>query len=98
MNRWEIEKEIAMKALKDPAFKKRLLLHPKEAIAEILTGDQKKRWLTTMDDSKITVREEERGEWILPIPYIEKGHNISDADLRNIAAGQHSVVTHHVCC
>jgi hypothetical protein len=36
MNRWELEQKIVIKALKDPAFKRKLISQPKETVLEFL--------------------------------------------------------------
>ena len=80
MNRWEIEKKIAIKALKDPAFKKKLLANPKEALKEFL--DEKQLGALT-----IKVYEEKKDEWIFSIPHLDThGRQMSDQELEKLFA------------
>jgi hypothetical protein len=66
MNRWELEQKIVIRALKDPAFKKKLLGQPKEALREFLKGE--KVDLTGLDKLNLRVVEEQKEEWVLALP------------------------------
>ena len=80
MNRWEIEKKVAIKAIKDPAFRKRLMSDPKHALKEI---DK------SFDPKTINIRivEEKQNEWVLAIPYPNKKHEkLSESDLEDLFA------------
>ena len=80
MNRWEMEKKAAIKAIKDPQFRKKLLSKPMDAIKEI---DPKMK----CDRLQIRVIEEKQNEWILAIPHSAKEHEqMSEEDLLKIYA------------
>lgn len=80
MNRWEIEKKVVLKALKDPSFKKKLLSNPKEALKEFCNEKQ-------LGNIQIKIHEEKQGEWIFSIPNInEKQRELTDAELEKLFA------------
>lgn len=80
MDRWEIEKKVVMKALKDPAFKKELISNPKKA----LKGFCKE---ADLEHAKIKIYEEKQNEWIFSIPHIEAhGKKMSDQELEKLFA------------
>lgn len=92
MNHWEIEKKIALKALKDPAFKKKLLTHPKEALKEVFEEEKN---LSVLDKLHIKIYEEKKNEWIFSIPYLEENRRMSDQELEKIfAAGWNPMSIH----
>ncbi len=86
MNRWELEKKIVMKALKDPEFKKKLLLHPKETLKDFLKTE-KGMDLSFLDKLHVKAYEEKKDEWMisLPNPGIET-QRLSDAELEKLFA------------
>ena len=80
MNRWEIEKKCAIKAIKDPAFRKRLMSDPKSALKEI---DR------SLDLKSINIRvvEEKQNEWMLVVPHHNKKYEqLSDSQLEKLFA------------
>ena len=82
MNRWEMEKKIAIRALKDPNFKKKLLSNPKEALKEFFKGEKER-----LDMMHVKVYEEKKNEWIFSIPYLEEGHReLSEKELEKLVA------------
>ena len=83
MNRWEAEQKIAIKAIKDPEFKKKLLQDPKKALKEFFKNEKN----FNIDALHIHVTQEKKGEWIIPIPLIHQSENLSEKDLKNVAAG-----------
>jgi len=86
MNRWEMEKKIAIKAIKDPAFKKKLQTHPKEALKELFKNEK------GLDSLHIKIEEEKKDEWIIPIPLVSgEMEKLSDAELANLAAGSRTM-------
>ena len=81
MDRWEIEKKTAIKAIKDPAFRKKLQTDPKKAIREI---DK----TFTNEDIHIKVVEEKTNEWILSIPpSIQDIDRLSEHDIEKLVGG-----------
>ena len=79
-NRWEAEKKIAIKAIKDPAFRKRLLSNPGHAILEIDKSFKH-------EGIQIRVVEEKQNEWVLAIPHFKKEYqNLSEKELEGIQA------------
>ncbi len=85
MNRWEMEKKIAIAALKDPTFKKKLLANPKEAIKGLLKNEL---GLAHLEKLHVKVQEEKKNEWVISLPYFDvQGHHLSDKELENIASG-----------
>ncbi len=86
MNRWEFEKKIVMKALKDPAFKKKLITHPKETLKELFKNE-KNFDLSFFDKTSLRVHEERKDEWTISIPYLHlENRKLSDAELEKILA------------
>jgi hypothetical protein len=85
MNRWEIEKKIAIAAIKDPSFKKKLLANPKQALKELFKNELAQAQLEPL---KIKIEEEKKNEWIIALPYIEiNNDNLSSVELKKIAGG-----------
>ncbi len=86
MDRYELEKKIITKALKDPAFKKRLLASPKEAIKEAFQ-DEKKFNHDALSQIHIHLYQEKEGEITLVIPYNkEQNKSLSDREIENLFA------------
>lgn len=83
MNRWDVEKEIAIKALKDPSFKEKLLKNPNKTIEGLLKGKEKEKFLKFKDELKIRVIEEKKNEWVISIPCPE---TLSEKELEKLAA------------
>jgi len=98
MNRWEMEKKIVMKALKDPAFKQKLISHPKEALKECFKNE-KGIDPSLFDKITIKITQEKQGEWTLSLPHLskERGH-LSDAELEKMFAATESRTTFTLCC
>ena len=86
MDRWTIEKRIAIECAKNPKFKKKFLAHPKNTIMELFKGD---KHFNSKEAHKIhfVVYEEKENEMLIPIPFIEAGHVISDEILKKVAGG-----------
>jgi hypothetical protein len=88
MNRWELERKIVIKALKDPTFKKKLISRPKEALNEFLK-EEKVVSSSVFDQLHIRVIEEEKDEWIVVMPFLKEGQeNLSPEELENVAGGR----------
>ena len=86
MDRWEIEKKIVMKALKDPAFKQKLLANPKETIRNTFKDE---KGIASADFNKINIRiiEEKQGEWTMSLPHLSKElQNLSESELEKLFA------------
>lgn len=80
MNRWEIEKKVAIKAIKDPAFRKKVMSDPMHAIHEIDKSFKRQ-------EIHVRVLEEKQNEWILAIPHYNQGYqNMSEKELENLFA------------
>jgi hypothetical protein len=87
MNRWEIEQKIVIRALKDPAFKKKLLAQPREAVLEFLKGEKGAN-LAALDKVNIRVVEEKKQEWVLAMPYLKaSGEALTDEMTERLHAG-----------
>lgn len=87
MNRWELEKKIVIKALKDPTFKKQLLLRPNETVREFLKNENEFDF-SRFAKINFLVVEEKREEWILALPWLQEGAKaLSDAELEQLFAG-----------
>ncbi len=86
MNRWELEKKIVMKALKDPEFKKKLLSQPKQTLKDFLKTE-KDMDLYFLDKMNIKAYEEKKDEWMISIPNpgVETQH-LTTADLEKLFA------------
>jgi len=98
MNRWEMEKKIVMKALKDPAFKQKLISHPKEALKECFKNE-KRIDPSLFDKLTIKIAQEKQGEWTLSLPYLsQKQGNLSDAELEKLFAAVCNDQTYTFCC
>ncbi len=81
MNRWEAEKIVAIKAIKDPAFRKKLLADPKKALAEI------DPLFAKMTDIQFKIIEEQQNEWTLVLPRTSlEFRNLSDDELSKLSA------------
>ncbi len=83
MNRWEMEQKIAIKAIKDPEFMKKLLKDPKKALSELFKNEKNAHF----DQVKIKVEQEKKNEWIIPIPLVEKAESLSDEQLLQMTGG-----------
>lgn len=79
-NREEVEKEINIRAWKDPSFKKKLHEHPKEALKEFGIKE-------IPESIKIHVVEESSNTWCIVIRKAPpNAHQMSDSELRKILA------------
>src|SRR5262245_30133749 len=89
MNRWQVEQKIVIKALKDPAFKKKLMSKPKEAVRECVTPlSQKVVDVSLFDKINIRIVEEKKDEWVLTMPYLQAATGtLTDAELEKTASG-----------
>lgn len=67
MNRWELEKQITLQALKNNAFKEKLRSHPKETLKELFKTKISQKFLGKL---KINIHEEKKNEWTISIPYL----------------------------
>ncbi len=85
MNRWEMEQKIAIHAIKDPEFKKKLLKDPKKAIKEFFKTEKNLH----LDHIQIKVEQEKKGEWIIALPMIEHAERLSEKELTEMAAGNY---------
>ena len=80
INRWEIEKKAAIKAIKDPGFRRKLKEDPINA-------------LTLIDKSiskgvNVKVVEEKENEWVLAIPFHSKQwEQLSEIEIEKLFAG-----------
>jgi len=92
MDRWELEKKIVMKALKDPVFKQKLQSNPKEALKEFCKGE-KGIDLALLDKITVKVLQEKQGEWTLALPNLSKLESVSDKELENLRAGVSKIFT-----
>ena len=93
MNRWELEQKIVIRALKDPAFKKQLLLKPKETLREFLKGEKGVDF-SLLDRQDVKVTEEKKDEWVLALPQLPKElAALSDAEIEEIFAAENWVPT-----
>jgi len=87
MDRWELEKKIVMKALKDPVFKQKLQSNPKEALKEFCKGE-KGIDLALLDKITVKVLQEKQGEWTLALPnFSQENRNLSEQELNRLFAG-----------
>lgn len=68
-NRWDFQRAVAVKALKDPTFKKQLLANPKEALKAVLK-EQNMDPKSVDQYTNIQVHQEKPGELFLSIPYL----------------------------
>ena len=98
MNRWEFEQKIVIRALKDPAFKKKLLSQPKEAVREFLKNEKGAGSdLSILDKINFKVIEEKKDEWVLTLPNFQKLQGLSDAELEKLAAGDFGAMSGTFC-
>jgi len=100
MDRWELEKKIVMKALKDPSFKKQLLEKPKEALKNLLQGEENVN-PEFLEKIRMHIVEEQQGEWILSLPHLpyEKVQRMSAKELENLFAAYYSPTGGFtICC
>jgi hypothetical protein len=84
MNRWDIQKKIVEKSIKDPNFKKKLMSHPKEALKSIFTKEEINYDL--LDKLEIKVELEKQREWIISIPDV-KIDKLTKNQLKGISGG-----------
>jgi hypothetical protein len=88
MNRYDLEKKVITKALKDPSFKKKLINTPREAIKEFLKDDQSVD-LKFLDKMHIHVLQEKEAEMTLVLPHIkETNKTLSDKEIENLFAAE----------
>jgi len=89
MDKWDIERKLVLKALKEPEFKKKLLAKPKETVAEFLKkeGAHSAAFFDKLD---IEVVEGKPKKWRIEIPQLlpsEKYANLSEEELLKFFAG-----------
>ncbi len=98
MDRYDLEKKIVTKALKDPAFKKKLLASPKEAIKEALKNEKNFNF-EALNQIHIRLHQEKEGEITLVIPFIkDQNKSLSDREIENLfAAGATPSVESPIC-
>ncbi len=73
--------------MKDPTFKKKLLISPKEAVHEALSKEPKID-LEMINKINISVLQEKEKEMILVLPFIKEDRTIlSDKEIENISGG-----------
>lgn len=84
MDRWQIEKKIVLECIKNPKFKERLQTHPKAALQELFKDE---RWVndSQIDHLKIVFHQENKNEFHIGIPHIEKA--LTEDQLRQVSAG-----------
>ncbi len=95
MTRWELERLITLKALKDPAFKKRLISHPKETLREFCKHQEEKFFNHELFDRlNIKIHEEKKDEWTISLPYVPQNvQKLSDEELNKLfAAGKSNCI------
>jgi hypothetical protein len=86
MDRWDIEKKIVIRALRDPTFKKQLLSSPKEAICALLK-DEKGIDFSLFDKLNVKTVEEKQNEWMIALPNVpENLKALSGAELEKLFA------------
>jgi len=93
MDRWELEKKIALECIKNPKFKKRFLAHPNEAITELFKD-------TKGFNAKLihfSSYEEKKNEMHISIPFIEGGLPASEEELRRVSGGTYPTFTGISC-
>jgi hypothetical protein len=83
MNRWEMEQKIAIKCIKDPEFKKKLLKDPKKTLKELFKNEK----TFNLENIHIKIEQEKTSEWIIPIPLVENKDQLSEKDLLRLTAG-----------
>jgi hypothetical protein len=87
MNRWELEQKLVIKALKDPAFKKKLFAQPKEAVREFLKNE-KGIDFSILDKVNFRVVEEKNNECVITMPSMkEPGDTLTEEEMSSMAAG-----------
>lgn len=68
MNRWKSEKEIILLALKDEAFRNKLLAEPKGALSEASKGKLSGKIDAALLDKDIKIYQEQKDEWMIVLP------------------------------
>ena len=96
MDRWELEKKLAIRALKDPEFKKKLMSSPKEAVKECMKA-AKGFDAASLEKLHIHVHQEKQNEYHISIPYVKESlQKLSDKEIENLyAAGGSGGLTCH---
>ena len=86
MDKWEIEKKIAIHCMKNPEFKRKLLSKPKDALRELFAKEKgfNKSFLNNVN---VVVNQEKKNEFHISLPYIEEMGSITDEDLKRVAGG-----------
>lgn len=85
MDRWEAEREIVQKALRDPEFRKKLKRNPKATCLEFFKN---KKWVHQLAKYDIKIHEEKAQELILNLPHISQSKEaLSDIEIEQLAAG-----------
>ena len=86
MDRWELEKRIALECVKNPKFKKKFIAQPNEAVAELLK--QAKGFdAALLQKVHFTAHEEKKNEMCISIPFGEAGHLVAEEELKELFAG-----------
>lgn len=96
MDQWEIEGKIVAKALKDPAFRKKLVSQPKEAVREFLKNE-KITDFNNFESFTVRVVPTKKLEWVVALPLLDQdGTPLTDQELGKIAAaGVHELPPMH---
>ncbi len=86
MDRWDLEKKLAIKALKDPEFKKKLIKSPKEAIKECMKGEKGFN-AAHLEKLHIHLHQEKENEYHISIPCL-KDHTkkLSEKEIEHLFA------------
>lgn len=86
MDKWEIEKKIAIHCMKNPQFKQKLISNPKEAIREFL-GKEKGFHNSMLEKVNIVVHQEKKNEFHISVPYVDGSESLSEESLRKVSGG-----------
>ena len=86
MDRWDIEKRIAIECVKNQEFKRKFLEHPKATALEFLKS-LKGFNASALRNARFTVYEEREQELLVSIPFVKNGSSITEKELKRLAAG-----------
>jgi hypothetical protein len=87
-DKWDLERKICIRALKDQTFKQELITNPKKALKGFFQAEGIA--FTNLDKLSINVQEDKKNEWnlhLLSLPTLKENVPLSEKDLQDLSGG-----------